>query len=97
MTKKAVAHTHQVPVAESKKQNQEEVLAHEIRLLRKELRLLNSWPRKLFSALLVGFGTVMGATVVVALVIFILTQLASIEFLKPLVEKVVDIVQNTRR
>lgn len=76
---------------------QEAVLTRELHLLRKELHLANSWKHKLLFGILTGFGTVMGATVVVALVLYILAQLATIEFFRPVVEWVVQIVQSSRR
>ena len=69
----------------------------EIRLLNEQLSYLNSWRTKFLTGIITGFATVMGATVVVALVIFILTQLATIEWLKPFVEDIVNIVQTARR
>ncbi len=72
-------------------------LIKELHLLRKELRLANSWRYRLLLALITGFGTVFGATVVVALVLFILSQLASIELIRPLIEWTVHIVENSRK
>ncbi len=83
--------------AHTEQKNDTEALIKELHLLRKELRLANSWKYRLVLALLTGFGTVFGATVVVALVLFILSQLASIELIRPLVEWVVHIVENSRK
>lgn len=73
-----------------------EALIHEFKSLRKELHTYNSWSQRLLLAVITGFGTVMGATVVVALIVYILTQLASIEMLKPFVENIVNIVEKSR-
>ncbi|MGL5830522.1 MAG: DUF5665 domain-containing protein [Candidatus Altimarinota bacterium] len=72
-------------------------LIRELYLLRRELRLANSFRNKFFGGLLTGLGTVLGATLLVAIVIFILSQLATIEIIKPFVENIADIVQNARR
>lgn len=90
MAKKTTVAAH----VESK--NDTEGLIKELHLLRKELRLANSWKYRLLLSLLTGFGTVFGATVVVALVLFVLSQLASIELIRPLVEWTVHIVENSR-
>lgn len=83
--------------AHIEQKNDTVALIKELHLLRKELRLANSWKYRLVLALLTGFGTVFGATVVVALVLFILSQLASIELIRPLVEWVVHIVEDSRK
>lgn len=43
-----------------------------------------------------GFGTVIGATILVTLFVLILTQLGHIDFLKPIVERIIDIIQSKR-
>lgn len=77
--------------------SEEQNLIKELHLLRLELRMANSWKHRLLWAVITGFGTVMGATVVVAIVLFILAQLASIEVIRPFVEWVVHIVENSKR
>ncbi len=77
--------------------SEEQSLIKELHLLRQELRMANSWKHRLLWAVITGFGTVMGATVVVAIVLFILAQLASIELIRPFVEWVVHIVENANR
>lgn len=72
-------------------------LIHELQLLRRELRIANAFRYKFLGGLLTGLGTVLGATLLVAIVIFILSQLATIEIIKPFIENITDIVQNTRR
>lgn len=39
-----------------------------------------------------GFGAVIGATIVVALLVYILSKLATIELLRPFIEQIIDIV-----
>jgi hypothetical protein len=90
MSKKA---THTSAVIKSEEQS----LIKELHLLRQELRMANSWKHRLLWSVITGFGTVMGATVVVAIVLFILAQLASIELIRPFVEWVVHIVENANR
>lgn len=72
----------------------ENALINELKKVRKELSKSNSAHRKFWMGVTTGFGTVIGATVVVAIVLFILTQLASIEVIKPFVEQIVHIVEN---
>ncbi len=90
MPKKAIPTTQAIKV-------EEQSLIKELHLLRQELRIANSWKQRLLWAVIAGFGTVMGATVVVAVVLFILAQLASIELIRPFVEWVVHIVENANR
>lgn len=71
--------------------------SHEIKALIQELRRSNSLEQKFISALITGFGTVIGATLLVALLIFLLSKLATIESLKPFVEQIVDIVKNAKK
>lgn len=72
-------------------------LIRELRALNEQLAYLNSWKTKFLTGVITGFATVVGATLVVALVIFILTQLATIQWLKPFVEEVVNIVSHSQR
>jgi hypothetical protein len=78
-------------------ENQQKILIREIRELTKEVRLSNSFWRKFLLALLTGLGTVIGATVLVAVLIFFLSQLASFDFLRPFVQDIVQIVQTTKK
>jgi len=72
-------------------------LKEEIEILTKEIRALNSFRQKFISAVITGFGTVIGATVLVALLIYILTQLASIEIIRPFIESIVNMVKTSYR
>lgn len=45
--------------------------------IKKQLIISNSLPRKFFSALLYGLGTVIGATILLTVVLYILTLLAN--------------------
>lgn len=94
-TNKKARVTHLAKLLTPKTTN--EILSDEIGMLIKELRDSNSLRRKLIGALLTGFGTVIGATLLVAILIFILTQLASIEVLRPLVESIVNMVKTSYR
>jgi hypothetical protein len=72
----------------------EEILK-ELKLIRKDLRKTSeifNLKRKFISSMVGGFGTVLGATVLVSLLIFILTQLATIQILEPIVKAVITIV-----
>jgi hypothetical protein len=41
-----------------------------------------------------GFGTVIGATIVVAVFIYVLGQLTSVETLRPFIEEIIEIVKS---
>jgi hypothetical protein len=51
---------------------------------------------RFLSAMVNGFGTVLGATVLVSVVVFILKQFANIQLIEPLVSRIVQIVQSTK-
>ena len=72
-------------------------LSRQLALLTRELRISNSFKQKFVGALISGFGTVIGATLLVALLIFILSQLASIELIRPLVQNIVEVVQTSKK
>jgi hypothetical protein len=54
-----------------------EELLKELRALTMELCLANSLRRKFLTALVYGFGTVIGATLLIALLLYVLSLLAS--------------------
>jgi hypothetical protein len=83
--------------AKQEEAKSEQQLYAEMRALRQEVRNSNSFWQKFIGGILAGFGTVIGATLVVAFLIYLLTQLASIEWLKPLVEEIVKIVDRTKK
>lgn len=72
-------------------------LSRQLAMLTRELRTANSFKQKFVGALITGFGTVIGATLLVALLIFILSQLASIELIRPLVQDIVTVVQSSKK
>lgn len=67
----------------------------ELKKINRGLLQENSLKRKFLQGILTGFGTFLGATVIVALLVLILTQLATIEAIKPIIENIVKIVKNT--
>ena len=76
----------------------EEILK-ELKLIRKDLKKtseLFNLKRKLISSMVGGFGTVLGATVLISLLIFILSQLATIQILEPIVTAVITIVDRNK-
>ena len=87
---------HQKPHSNSNQHNALH-LAKEITLLRQEIQKSNSFLQKFFAGLLTGLGTVLGATVLLALLIYLLSQLATFEWLKPFVEQIVEIVKNSTK
>ncbi len=54
----------------------------------------NSYRHTFFMGLLSGFAWVIGATIVVAIFVYILTQLSHIDLLRPLIEKIIEIVNS---
>ena len=44
-----------------------------------------------------GFGAVIGATLIVAILLYFLTKLATIDFLKPVIEQIIDIINSKQR
>lgn len=96
VTKKKLA---KLPAAKRMKAlaSNDEILSQEIAVLIKELHAANSYRQKFFSSIIQGFATVIGATLLVAIAIYILTQLATIEFLRPFVQAIVDMVKNSYR
>ncbi len=80
--------------ASEERHHDETALLAEMKRFRKELAKGNSAHRKFWMGVATGFGTVIGATLIVAIALFILTQLASIEIIKPFVEQIVHIVEN---
>lgn len=81
----------------TKKISPEQELSKQLSILIKEIKITNSLKHKFLLSLVTGLGTVIGATVLVALLIFILSKLATIEVIKPFVENVVEIVQTAKR
>ncbi len=73
-----------------------ENLSQQIHRWNKELTAANSFRNKFIGGLLTGFGTVLGATLLVALLVFILSQLASIELIRPFIEEITHIVQRSK-
>lgn len=63
-------------------------------LIEKSQRL--PYTTKFLQGVVGGFGTVIGATIFVAIFIFVLTQLGHIDLLKPTVERIIDIIQSKR-
>ncbi|MCC7432618.1 hypothetical protein IT412_03780 [Candidatus Peregrinibacteria bacterium] len=99
-TKKKLTSTqnlHKLPPAKqlSALATNDEIITKELAALIKELKIANSFKQKFFSSLLGGFATVIGATLVVAIVIYLLTQLANIEVLRPFIENIVSMVKNS--
>jgi len=77
--------------------NQE--ILRELRLLRKlmEKRVVVESVRKRFLvSMLMGFGTVLGATILVSASLFILQQFTNVDILAPIVERIIEIVQKTK-
>ena len=72
-------------------------LTKEMKELTKELKISNSLSNRFLMAIITGFGTVIGATLLIALMLFILSKLATFETLKPFVEQIVQIVENSKR
>jgi len=88
------------PVDANKNLILEEILGQlsvEMTKWHKDMLEANSFKNKFIGGLLTGLGTVLGATLLVALVLYVLAQLASIEMIRPFVEEIAGIVQNSKR
>lgn len=76
---------------------------HKIRL---ELEHLNknfkkviqysSFKARFLAGMMTGLGGVIGATLLLSILLFILQQVATIKWLEPLVKEVISIVENTK-
>lgn len=79
----------------------EKGLADEFRALRKAFEentvAQTSIKNRFIGGLATGFGSVIGATVLVSLAVFILKQFASVDILKPFVMEVTKMVQGTKQ
>ena len=84
------------PTSKPTLESQIKDLQHQIHLLTVEIETTNSFLRKFLLALVTGLGTVIGATLLIALLVYILSQLATFEVLKPFVQSIVDIVQHSK-
>jgi Domain of unknown function (DUF5665) len=74
---------------------QKEIL-HELKKIKIALDGGNSFKRKFLMGIVGGFGTVVGATVVVSLLILVLNQFAQFQILEPLVRNIIEIVDRTK-
>lgn len=75
-------------------EDKKNVLDKEIKLLRKELEKSNSPKRQFIQGVLSGLGGVIGATVVVSILVFILSQLENVSFVEPFIKDIVRMVKN---
>lgn len=81
--------------APTENKDYQQALLDEIIFMRKALLNQASLKTKFLQGMAGGLGTVVGATVLVALVLFILNQFASIEILEPIVHRVIEIIDKT--
>ncbi len=65
--------------------------------IREQLQKSNSLPRKFFSAIVTGFGTVIGATILVAITIYIISLFPHVGFLGQFNDWIVDTIKNRGR
>lgn len=79
--------------ANSKKQDlqPELVLSEEIKKLNNNFKKTTMIRYRLLFGIVEGFGGVIGATIVVSIVIFVLNRLENIDFLRPLVESILNL------
>ena len=72
-------------------------LLKEVQAIRKDIHIYSkgeSFKKRFLLGVVGGFGTVLGATVLVSLLIIVLNQFATIDVLKPIVERVIEIVDS---
>lgn len=62
--------------------------------IKEELQKANSFWRKFLSAVITGFGTVVGATLLVAIVIYILSLFSHIGIIGQFSDWIVDTIKN---
>jgi len=67
------------------------------RLLTENLRYQKSIRERILAGVWQGLGTVIGATVVVSLIIYGLKQIATVEWISPIVTKVIDDMESRGR
>lgn len=67
-------------------------LAKEIHKLNKYVEKLTSPTQRFFWGIIQGFGSVIGATVLVSILLYILAQLAQIGVLKPFIDSFINFI-----
>lgn len=67
------------------------VLANEVKILNKFIKRMTSMRYRFLYGIIEGFGGVIGATILVSIVVFILTKLEGIEFLRPIAESILNL------
>ncbi len=76
-----IDHAQQTVVEVDINRETSEEFLDELQAIKKELKISNSFSRKFSLALIYGLGTVIGATVVVALLVYILSLFTNIVFI----------------
>ena len=74
-----------------------EVVSEQNRLLREQIRWNKSIKQRVIGGILTGLGTVLGATVVVSVLIYGLKRIATVEWVSPIVNKVIDDIESRGR
>lgn len=81
----------QKPLPPKKVIHPEIVLAKEVSDLTKLVKRMTSLRMRFLFGIIEGFGGVIGATIVVSIALFVLTQLEQVGFLKPFVESILNL------
>ncbi len=68
------------------------ILANEVKQLTRHVQRMTSMRYRFLYGIIEGFGGVIGATLIVSLVLFLLTQLEQVRFMKPFVEALLRLV-----
>ena len=91
-------HSYQNPSHETDESERTLFLIQEVQrlnqLLEKNNHIQTNPFRFVFIGMLQGFGTILGATVVVALFVYLLRPFMNLEWLRPYIDQIIQIIQS---
>lgn len=68
-------------------------ILNELKKLNSKLKQNYTFRKRFAMGVINGFGTVIGATVLVSLALLLLKQFATIDFVEPIVDRIIDVVE----
>lgn len=74
-------------------------ISRELKILNQNVEQLNkrqAFKNRFFAGIFQGFGTVIGATLLVSLTLFLLRQLANVDIIEPLVSRILEIINESQ-
>ncbi len=77
-----------------------EDIVKELKLLRRDFKKYSSqetFKRRFLMSLVTGFGTVLGATLLVSLLVVVIRPFSNVKILEPIVKQVISIVENSKK